>query len=55
VYLADEEVYGEVLSFGTYASTVHYVKDGHEYELLMLNEDFEIVEQINIEEIEEGL
>ena len=55
VYLADEEVYGEVLSFGTYASTVHYVKNGFEYELLMLNEDFEIVEQINIEEIEEGL
>jgi hypothetical protein len=53
VYIQDEEVYGEVLSFGTYASTVHYLKDGFEYKLLMLNEDFEVVEQINIEEIEE--
>ena len=53
VYIQDEEVYGEVLSFGTYVSTVHYLKDGFEYKLLMLNEDFEVVEQINIEEIEE--
>ena len=53
VYLPDEKVYGEVVSFGTYASKVHYVKDGFEYELVMLNEDFDVVEQINIEEIEE--
>lgn len=53
IYLPDEKVYGEVLSLGTYASKVHYTKDGFEYELVMLNEDFEILEQINIEEIEE--
>lgn len=55
VYLPEEEVYGEVLSFGTYASTVHYVIDGFEYEAFLLNEDFDIVEQINIEEIEEEI
>jgi hypothetical protein len=53
VYLPDEKVYGEVVSFGTYASKVHYIKDGFEYELVMLNEDFDVVEQINIEEMEE--
>jgi len=53
VYLLDEKVYGEVVSLGTYASMVHYVKDGFEYKVTMLNEDFEIVEQVNIEEIEE--
>jgi hypothetical protein len=53
VYLLDEKVYGEVISLGIYASKVCYVKDGFEYNVIMLNEDFEIVEQINIEEIEE--
>jgi len=53
VYLPDEKVYGEVISLGTYASKVHYIKDGFEYESIILNEDFEILEQINIEEIEE--
>jgi len=53
VYIPDEKVYGEIVSLGTYASKVHYVKDGFEYESIFLNEDFEIVEQVNIEEIEE--
>ena len=54
VYIPDEKVYGEVLFFGTYASKVHFVKEGFEYETILLNEDFEILEQINIEEIEEN-
>ena len=53
VFIPDEEVYGEVISLGSYASKVHYVLDGIEYEIIMLNEDFEIIEQVNIEEIEE--
>jgi len=53
VFIEDEEVYGEVISFGTYASRVHFTKNGFDYEVHMLNEDFEIIEQINIEEIEE--
>ena len=53
VYIADEKVYGEVLSLGTYASRVHFVKDGFEHDLYLLNEDFVIVEQVNIEEVEE--
>jgi hypothetical protein len=54
VYIPDEKVYGEAVSLGTYASKVHFVKDGFEYELVLLNEDFEIIEQVNIEEIEEN-
>lgn len=53
VYLYDEKVYGEIVSEGIYASLVHYIKDGFEYKVTLLNEDFEIVEQVNIEEIEE--
>ena len=53
IYIHDEEVYGEVLSLGTYASKVHFIKDGFEYETILLNDDFEIIEQVNIKEIEE--
>jgi len=53
VYVLDEKVYGEVLSLGTYASRVHFIKDGFEHDVYLLNEDFVIVEQVNIEEIEE--
>lgn len=53
VYIPDERVYGEALSIGAYASKIKYTKDGFEYNLVLLNEDFEIIEQVNIEEIEE--
>lgn len=54
VYIPDEKVYGEAVSFGTYASKVHFIKDGFEYSVVLLNEDFEVIEQVNIEEIEES-
>ena len=53
VYLLDEDVVAEVISLGTYASKVHYTKGGFDHEIIVLNEDFEIIEQVNIEEIEE--
>jgi len=53
IFLPDERVYGEIVSRGTYASKVRYMQDGFQYEIVMLNEDFEIVEEINIPEIEE--
>ena len=53
VYITDEKVYGEVLSLGTYVSRVHFIKDGFEHDVYLLNEDFVIVEQVNIAEIEE--
>jgi hypothetical protein len=53
VYIEDEDIYGEIVSHGAYASKIHYLKDGFEYEIILLNDEFEIVEEINIEEIEE--
>ena len=53
VYLLDDEIYGELISHGSYASTVRYVLDGIEYQTVMLNEDFDIIEEVHIQEIEE--
>lgn len=53
VYIPDEKVYGQLLSFGTYASTVHFIKNGIEYEIILLNEDFDVIEEVHIQEIEE--
>ena len=38
-YIPDEETYGEVLSFGSFASKVRYTTNGILYEVMMLNED----------------
>jgi hypothetical protein len=53
VYIPHENVYGEVVKYGSYASLIYYMKDGFAFESFLLNEDFEIIEEINIEEIEE--
>jgi hypothetical protein len=53
VYIPEEKVFGEVLSLGAYASRVHFIKDGFEHDIYLMNEDFIVVEQVNIEEIEE--
>ena len=53
VYLPDEKVYGEVVSYGTYASKIRYSKMGIEYQVVVLNEDFDLVYEVNIPEIEE--
>lgn len=52
-YLPDERVYAEVIVYGSYASKVRYIKHGIECEVVMLNEDFEIIEEANIEIEEE--
>jgi hypothetical protein len=43
VYLQDEGVYGEVISYGLYASTVVYSKKGIKYEVIVLNEDLDFI------------
>lgn len=52
-YLHDEKVYAEVIAYGSFASKVRYLKNGIECEIVMLNEDFEIIEEANIEIEEE--
>ena len=52
VYIPDEEVYGEIISQGAFASTVRFSVHGVMFEVIMLNEDFDIVHDIS-SEIEE--
>lgn len=53
VYIYDEDCYGTVVSHGAYASLVNYFKNGIEHQVSMLNEDFEVVEEIGIGYIQE--
>jgi hypothetical protein len=54
VYLIDEEVYGERVMSGAYASLIKYKLGGFEYISYFANEDFDVIEEVNIEEIEEN-
>jgi hypothetical protein len=54
VYLIDEKTYGERIMTGAYASLIRYRVGGFEYTSYLANEDFEVVEEVNIEEIEEN-
>lgn len=48
VYIPDEKEYGIIVSAGAYASTVRYNAMGIEYQVIMSNEDFIVVEDIII-------
>ena len=50
VFIPDEDVYGYVINFSTYHSTVHYSVDGFSYEVIMLNDDLVFLEEIEEEE-----
>lgn len=53
VYIYSEETHGTVESLGAYASVVKYKKDGFEYEELLDNEDFVIMDEIVLQHFEE--
>lgn len=53
VYIHDDGIYGELISEGAFASMVRYSLGGVLFEVLMLNEDFDVVEEISIEIEEE--
>ena len=53
VFIHDEGVYGTVESMGAYASVVKYTKDGKDYQDLIENDDFAIIEEIIFEHTEE--
>ena len=53
VYIYSEEVHGTVENLGAYASIVKYKKDGFEYEELLDNEDFVIMDEIVLQHFEE--
>ena len=54
VYLEYENAYGYLISEGVYASRIKYNKLGIEYEVMVLNDEFEIIEDIRIEIEEEN-
>jgi hypothetical protein len=53
VFLHEDQVYGDVESLGTYASIVKYTKDGIDYEELIENSDFTIMDEFVISHVEE--
>ena len=46
VYLHEEEVFGTTEKLGAYASLIKYNKNGFEYEEMIENEDFVIIDEI---------
>jgi hypothetical protein len=54
VYIEYENIYGYLLSEGLYASRIQYSKLGVEYDVMILNDEFEIIEDIRIEIEEEN-
>ena len=45
IYIPDEDEYGIVLSYGTFASLVKYSLGGVDYQVMLLNEDFIVLEE----------
>jgi hypothetical protein len=50
VWVPDERVYGHVVGgLGAYYTTIRYVSGGNEFEVLMENDEFELMEDGLIE------
>lgn len=54
VYIHELQRYGSVENMGAFASTVKYTKDGIEYEELMENDEFTIIDEIVFTHVEES-
>lgn len=54
VYLIEKEIYGTVDTLGAFASTVKYTVDGQEYEEVIENDEFMIMDEITFLHVEEG-
>lgn len=55
VFIHSEQCFGMVENLGAFASVVKYKKDGYEYEELMENEDFTIMDEIVHKHVEEDI
>jgi hypothetical protein len=53
VFIHDVGLYGTVDKLGAFASVVKYKQDGIDFEELLDNEDFSIMDEIVFEHIEE--
>ena len=54
VYIYSEKSYGAVEQLGAFASMVKYQKDGIDYEVLLENDEFAIVDEIVFHHVEEN-
>lgn len=54
VYIHTERVYGTVEQLGAFASMVKYQKNEIDYEVLMENDEFAIVDEIVFHHVEEN-
>lgn len=48
VYLYDIGILGELVQYNAHASVVRYIMDGLEHETTVLNDDFEIVQELDL-------
>lgn len=48
IYLYDYGILGELIMYNAHASTVRYRMNGVLHETHVLNEDFEIIDELNI-------
>lgn len=55
VYIFDEYCLGQIVSYGAHASKIKYSKNGIEYIVDLLNEEFEIIGELGIHYMEEDL
>ena len=53
VYINSEKVFGVIEKMGAFASLVVYEKNGIQYEELLENEDFSIVDEVVFHHVEE--
>lgn len=53
VFINDEGIFGTIDKLGAFASKVKYKKNSEEYEVILENEDFVIVDEIVFEHTEE--
>jgi hypothetical protein len=54
VFIHSEQCYGTVEKLGAFASVVRYTSDGIEYNELMENDEFTIVDEIVFKHVEES-
>lgn len=48
VYLYEMGILGELVQYNAHASVIRYSMDGIGHETLMLNEDFEIIQELDL-------
>lgn len=53
VYVPDDEIYGIIKSHGAYSSLISYQEDGIGYEIEVSNDEFIVVDEIEITYIDE--